>query len=81
MFEAGFLNCPSARVVSNYQSSISLSKVRHGKTSYRIISFEPNGLDDCVSNLLDTDFLVFADFTGHKDLVELDGRAKTYRSG
>jgi hypothetical protein len=26
LFEAGFLNCPSARVVSNYQSSISPSE-------------------------------------------------------
>lgn len=43
---------------------------------YRIFSFEPNSLDDRVSDLLDTDFLVFADFTGSKHSGEVgnDGR-------
>ena len=51
------------------------------KTSYRIISFEPNSLDDRVSDILDTDFLVFADFMGYEDSVEVGDKAKTYRLG
>jgi hypothetical protein len=42
-------------------------------TGYRIFPFESNGLDNRVSNLLDTDLLIFADFTGYKHSGEVGG--------
>lgn len=43
---------------------------------YRIFSFEPNGIDNRVGDLLDADLLVFTDFTGykHSDKVGCDGQ-------
>jgi len=37
----------------------------------RIFSFEPNGLDDRIGDVLDTDFFVFADFTGYRYSCEM----------
>jgi hypothetical protein len=66
LFEAGFLNCPSARAVSNYPLAISFGKAIFMVQKYRIFSLEPNGLDDRVCDHFDADFLVFANLIGRK---------------
>ena len=72
LFEAGFLNCPSARAVSNYPLAISISQATIMVPKYRIFSLEPDGLDDRVCDHFDADFFVFANLIGHKHADKME---------